>query len=159
MIEKRRHTLPGWTLSETLVVMVLSGVVFLSIMEGASLLNRYARMRTNEITANMRLHEGYRTLQHLISQTDSASMEPAYITLFRDGSPLSSLALTDSLLVARTGIVSDTLLFGVSELHLGEDTLRVVVVGELVLRFPFRPLVSRRIVNSLQQQEKLYEYE
>jgi hypothetical protein len=71
-MNSRRHTYTqGWTLSETLIVMIVAGVVFLTMMDGLVLFNRYVGRKTQEITGNLRLGEGADMLRHLAAVSDS----------------------------------------------------------------------------------------
>ena len=162
--------LEGWTLSETLVMMIVAGVVFLAVMDGIVLFNRYARRKTIEITDNMRLYEGYYHLRHLVVSADSVSAGSGFVSLYRESAILAELSETDSLLIARIGAFTDTLMAGISGLTLlradsrhAADSICLTVAepdgGRLHISFPVRPAAHRLIVKELQEQEKQYAYE
>jgi hypothetical protein len=155
MSKRRDKSLQGWTLSETLIVMIVAGIVFLAVMDGMVLFGRYASRKTGQITGNMRLYEGYYLLRHIAAEADSvaAAGNPVWefsaagggvgsgggtgsrrITLFREGRAMAELIETDSLLIARRISRIDTLIAGVSGLALiearditGADTLKLTV--------------------------------
>ncbi len=166
---KTKH-IPGWTLSETLVMMIVAGVIFLAVMDGMVLFNRYTQRKTAEITANMSLYEGYYRLRHLTATADSISAENGHIRLYRQTSGLAELTENDSLLVARTGTMTDTLMSGRSGLRVSEsrgrtgaDSLCLTITesagGHLNISFPVKPPVDRQIMENLREQEKQYAYE
>ncbi len=162
--------LQGWTLSETLVMMIVAGIVFLAVMDGIVLFNRYTQLKTEQITANMRLYEGYYHLQYLTAAADSVSAEDSSVRLYRESAVIADLYEKDSVLIVRMGHVTDTLMYRVSGLALAENTPLAeadsvkLAVGEpggnrLELSFPIKPPVSRTIIPNLREQEKQYAYE
>ncbi len=183
MRERRNAKLPGWTLSETLVMMIVAGVVFLAVMDGMVLLGRYAGRRTAEITANMGLYEGYYLLQRLVASADSISAEESFgvplprgsshLGLFREGRPVADIVSTaDSLLIAGRGTRRDTLMSHVSELRLVDPAGRAIMAADtvrlsvhppggtsLTLSFAARSAVNNFVASDLREQEKQYAYE
>jgi hypothetical protein len=176
MNEYRNCMTGGWTLSETLVMMIVAGVVFLAVMEGLGLFNRYMGMKTTEIMTNMRLYEGYYLLRHLTASADSVSMEGTpdrgmCIRLFREDVLVADLSETaDSALIARRGTRLDTLMSSVSGLGLSEtsqsagvDTIKLSIStsdgNRLALGFPVVPAAIRPSLKDLREQERQYAYE
>jgi hypothetical protein len=155
-----RH-IPGWTLSETLVMMIVAGIVFVSVMEGVTLFNRYAGQKTRQIVDNMRLWDGYYHLRDLAATADSASMAPgSAISLFNRRATLAELRSTpDSMLVAQLGTHIDTLMTGVSGLRFSADTLTVTIRDTLTVSFAVVPPPEVIIVRSLSERETTYAYE
>lgn len=154
--------LAGWTLSETLVMMIVAGAVFLAVMDGIVMFGRYARAKTDEITRNLRLYEGYYRLEHLVASADSVTDNGGRLELFRDGGIMSILTQRDSLLTASTGHLTDTLLWGLEDMRLnGADSLLFTLStsGEpLPISFGLRPTHDESIIN-LRKQETPYAYE
>ncbi len=162
-------------------MMIVAGIVFLAVMDGMVLFNRYTQRKTGEITANMRLYEGYYLLRHIAAEADSVSvgevavtgfsmMESGRITLFREGRATAELTETDSLLVARRVSRIDTLMTGVAELGLletrdrtGADTIKVTLIRHggdpLTLSFPVVPATDRVAITTIEEREKPYIYE
>lgn len=166
MSERRNPKLQGWTLSETLVMMIIAGIVFVSVMDGITLFNRYASLKTGQIVGNMRLWEGYYILRDLTVAADSVSTGEAVVRLFREGEPVADLFETDSLLVARHGLRTDTLMSQISEPKLSgtlPDTVLITILNQngnpLILSFPVVPPVHKRLIKNLEEQEARYEYE
>jgi CheY-like chemotaxis protein len=150
--------------------MIIAGVVFLAVMDGLMLFNRYAQRKTAEIADNMRLYEGYSRLRHLAATSDSVSAGEAAITLWRRGEGFAELAESDSLLIARAGAMTDTLMPGVSGLRVCESSVRTdtdsiclsVAIppdGKLDISLPVRLPVEQRAMEIIREQEKQYTYE
>ncbi len=153
-----------------LVMMIVAGVLFVLVMDGVTIFNRYASLKTGQIVDNMRLWEGYYHLRDLTSTADSVAAEGPGVRLLREGTAIAELFETDSMLVVLHGSRTDTIMEGVSELELagtweqtGTDTVRVRVRnpdGEMLsLSFPVVPPTGKLLVKSLCEQEKPYEYE
>ncbi len=151
-------------------MMIVAGIVFASVMDGVVLFNRYAGLKTRQITENMRLWEGYYHLCDLTAAADSVSMQDGIVRLLRRQEPLADLLETDSLLVVRYGLRTDTLMSGISAPELaggweqnGTDTIRLAVrnpgEGTLTLRFPVAPPANRLLIENLREREKPYDYE
>lgn len=150
-------------------MLIVAGVVFLAVMDGLTMFNRYAVRKTRQISENIRLYEGYRRLEHLVSAADSAAAGGVYITLYREGSPMAALAERDSLLIVLAVGSTDTLLSGVSGLRLSEspdagaDSIRLTLqnsyTGGLNLSFPLKIHTARLSETILREQEKGYAYE
>ncbi len=166
----QKSKLAGWTLSETLVMMIIAGIVFVSVMDGFALFNRFAGMKTKQIVDNMQLWEGYYHLRDLVAAADSISMSEEVIGLFREGETMAELFEADSMLVARYGPRTDTLMSAISELKLagaweltGTDTLLLAVRNTdgntLALSFPVVPPLNKLLVKNISEREKDYEYE
>jgi hypothetical protein len=159
MSKNRNKSLQGWTLSETLVMMIVAGIVFVSVMDGITLFNRYASLKTRQIVGNMRLWEGYYLLRDLTAAADSVSIEGARVMLFCDYEPVADLFETDSLLMALHGPRTDTLMSGISELTLAADTVRVTIRNTMIISFPVTPPKQKMIQENLFLKEEPYNYD
>lgn len=106
------------TLAETLVMMLVAGIVFLTVMDGLTLFSRLQAQRMEALTAAGRRVDGYYRVVWLISRADSILPgASAQLELYRGGSR-SELSLRDSALVFSCGDFRDTLLRGVGTLRL-----------------------------------------
>lgn len=169
MNNRRDIRLQAWTLSETLVMLIVAGVVFLAMMDGLTLFIRYSDRKTSQITENIRLYEGYRRLEHIVSAADSAVANDSQIIFYREGSVMAALTEQDSLLLAFVGSMSDTLLSGVSGLQLSEstgigaDSIRLTLknpyTGGLNLSFSVKIHTDLIAETTLREREKEYAYE
>lgn len=116
--------IPAWTLPELLIVMILSGLVFLALLDAIVLVGRYTDyitvrcVRTEEdLSACCRLDE-------LLSRIDSMAVEEDVLQLYCQDVPLADLRVSDdSLLCCHYRNRKDTLLRGVEKMVLDGDTL------------------------------------
>lgn len=155
------HTLRGSTLVETLVMMLVAGVVFLAVMDGLTLFTRLQTRRAGVLLENGRRRDGYFRLEALTAGTDSICTGREGVAVFCSGRQ-SVLALCDSALVYRTGEFQDTLLSGVAGLRLSgtdPDTLEVALAEGFALRFPVKIPPRERYRRSLDEIEEGYDYE
>ena len=155
------HTLRGSTLVETLVMMLVAGVVFLAVMDGLTLFTRLQTRRAGVLLENGRRRDGYFRLEALTAGADSICTGREGVAVFCSGRQ-SVLALCDSALVYRTGEFRDTLLAGVAGLRLSgtaPDTLEVALAEGFALRFPVKIPPRERYRRSLEEIEEGYDYE
>ena len=163
--------LPASTLVEVLILMILSGVVFLSVMDGFGLLNRFLDRTSQRISEQTEQYAGYFRTVDLAGDSDSLISEgERTLALYRKGGIHARLSLADSALIVRQDERSDTLLRNVVRLRtvpepvLGAriDTMIVELRTEQdsVLSIGF---VSRRppdpLLEKLSEQEAKYRYE
>lgn len=163
--------LPASTLVEVLILMILSGVVFLSVMDGFGLLRRFLGQTAQRIAERTEQYAGYFRTVDLAGDSDSLVWESEGTSaLYRRGGVHARLSLADSALIVRQDERSDTLLRNVVRLRtvpepvLGAriDTMIVELRTEQdsILSIGF---VSRRppdpLLEKLNEQEAKYRYE
>ena len=154
-----------------LILMILSGIVFLSVMEGFGLLRRFLDRTSQRIAERTEQYAGYFHTADLAGDSDSLISEgERTLALYRKGGIHARLSLADSALIVRQDERSDTLwrnvvrLRTVPESVLGAriDTMIVELRTEQdsVLSIGF---VSRRppdpLLKKLSEQEAKYRYE
>lgn len=74
--------LRGVTLTEILVVMVLSGILFLLLFDGLSIINTYGQLVRGKLNDKLEMLNGHRTLDLLLAKTDSIRKEGNELLLF-----------------------------------------------------------------------------
>lgn len=149
------------TLMETLVMMLVAGIVFLAVMDGLTLFTRLQARRMGTLLENGRRRDGYFRLESLAAGIDSIRTGSGGLDIFH-GDRHSVLALCDSALVYRSGEFRDTLLTGVTGLRFSEsdpDTLEVALAEGFTVRFPVQPPSGERYRRSLEEIEEGYDYE
>ncbi len=171
MKENIRNRLPASTLVEVLILMILSGVVFLSVMEGFGLLRRFLDRTSQRIAERTEQYAGYFRTVDLAGDSDSLISESERtLAIYRKGGIHAWLSLADSALIVRQDERSDTLLRYVVRLRTVPepapgariDTMIVELRTEQdsVLNIGF---VSRRppdpLLEKLSEQEARYKYE
>lgn len=119
----------GSTLVETLVMMLVAGIVFLSVMDGLTLFTRLQTRRAEALLEAGRQRDGYYRFIALVSGADSILPQDGGIGLYRAGRQ-STLSLRDSALIYTAGDFRDTLMTGAGLLRLWEyddrpDTVEV----------------------------------
>lgn len=151
------------TLVETLVMMLVAGIVFLTVMDGLTLFSRLQARRMEALTAAGRQREGYYRTVSLISRSDSIlSAASGHLELYRAGRR-SELSLSDSSLIFAGGNFRDTLLRRVGLLRLETcenvpDTVTIELAGGFMAKFPVRS-AARQYDTALEEIEKTYVYE
>lgn len=174
MKENIRNRLSASTLVEVLILMILSGVVFLSVMDGLGLLSRFLDRTSQRIAERTEQYAGYFRTVDLAGDSDSLLAEnEGRLALYRRGTVHARVVLSDSALVVyreEHGERPDTLLWGVAGLRTVPepvpgarvDTLIVELYSEQdsVLSIGF---VSRRppdpLLEKLSGLEAKYRYE
>lgn len=156
------HTLRASTLVETLVTMLVTGIVFLAATEGLELVARLQIRRAEAIRTATDLREGCQRLATLLLTSDSLKEEGDRLRFFRAGMT-STFALQESMLLFTRGLFVDTLLDGVGHLRLAvgdaeADTLEIAVRGRL-LHFPVLKPSQRSYETAIAEIEKRYGYE
>lgn len=155
------HTLRASTLVETLVMMLVAGIVFFAVMDGLTLFTRLQARRAEALLENGRRRDGYFRLESLAASADSIRTGREGVAVYY-GSRESALALCDSALVYRSGEFRDTLLTGVAGLRLSgsaPDTLEVALAEGFMLRFPVELPPREQYRRSLEEIEEGYDYE
>ncbi len=117
-------SIPAWTLPELLIVMILSGLIFLAVLDATNLVGRFSvylterwRRTEGELSACCQLDE-------LISRTDSIVVQDVGLQLYCRDTPLAVLQVSDdSLLCCDYRNREDTLLRCVEKMTLHGDTL------------------------------------
>lgn len=154
-------SLCGSTLVETLVMMLVAGIVFLAAMDGMTLFTRLQTRRAEALLTEGRQRDGYFRLEELVSGADSILDEHDGLEVYRGGRQ-SVLLLCGSSLVYRVVEFRDTLLSGVAGLRLSgtdPDTLEVALAAGFTVRFPVEPPPTERYRKSLDEFENGYGYE
>lgn len=169
-----RKRLTASTLVEVLILMILSGIVFLSVMDGLGLLRRFLDRTSQRIAGHTEQYAGYFRTADLTGLSDSLLAEDARsVALYRGGTVHARIALSDSALVVRLGKQgerADTLLRGVGRLRTvpqsepgrRADTMIVELRTEQdsVLSIGFAPRhLPDPLLDKLVREENKYRYE
>ena len=166
-----RKLLTASTLVEVLILMILSGIVFLSVMDGLGLLRRFLDRTSQRIAGYTEQYAGYFRTADLTGLSDSLLAEDARsVALYRRGAVHARIVLTDSALVIRQKERTDTLLRGVGRLRTvpqsepgrRADTMIVELRTEQdsVLSIGFAPRhLPDPLLDKLVREENKYRYE
>ena len=121
--ENIRNRLSASTLIEVLILMILSGIVFLSVMEGFGLLRRFLDRTSQRIAERTEQYAGYFHTADLAGDSDSLLAEnEGRLALYRRGTVHARVVLSDSALVVYREEHGERL---VTLLRVGEQTGRL----------------------------------
>lgn len=160
-------TLTGSTLAETLVMMIVAGIIFLSVMDGLTLFTRLQTQRAGMLVRNGQLADNYYRLETLVSDADSICDEAGMLAVFRAGKG-ATLAVRDSALLYIVADYRDTLFRPAENLLLlkGDegrpDTVSVRIRPEasgLTIRFAARAKQKENYRTDLNRIEEGYGYD
>lgn len=163
--------LPASTLVEVLILMILSGVVFLSVMDGFGLLNRFLDRTSQRISEQTEQYAGYFRTADLAGDSDSLISEgERTLALYRKGGIHARLSLADSALIVRQDERSDTLLRNVVRLRTVPEPVPGARIDTMIVELRTEQdsvlsigFVSRRppdpLLEKLSEQEARYKYE
>ena len=117
------ESMPAWTLPELLVVMILSGHIFVALSEATDLVGRFTGYLTERWVRTEGELSACHRLDELISRTDSIAVQDAGLQLYCRDTSLAVLQVSDSLLCCDYRNRKDTLLCCVEKMMLRGDTL------------------------------------
>lgn len=158
---RKDTSLRGTTLVETLVMMLVAGIVFLAVMDGLTLFTRLQTRRAEALLTGGRQRDGYFRLESLVSGADSILTGRDGLEVYCGGR-LSELSVRDSALVYWAGEFRDTLLSGVTALRLAgddPDSLEIGLAAGFTVRFLVEPPPAERYREALDELENGYGYE
>ena len=119
--------LPASTLVEVLILMILGGIVFLSVMDGFGLLRRFLDRTSLQIAGRTEQYAGYFRTADLAGMSDSLLAEDnGALALYRGGEIYGRIERIDSALIVHQGERTDTLLRKVAGLRTTQDSLRCI---------------------------------
>lgn len=134
--------LPALTLVEVLILMILSGIVFLSVMDGLGLLRRFLDRTSQRITGHTEQYAGYFRTVDLAGDSDSLVSEgEGTLALYRKGGIHARLLLVDSALIVRQDERSDTLLRNVVRLRTVPEPAPGARVDTLIVELYSEPRI------------------
>jgi len=162
------HTLRGSTLMETLVMMLVAGIVFLAAMEALTLVSRLVAQRAAVLVETGRQRDGFGRIAQLFATADSVCCKAGEcdgserLLLYRAGHE-AALTAGDSVVLYAAGGFRDTLLRRVERMRLVRcgaeaDTLEIDVEGH-VLKFPVQRPARIRYETAVAEIEKDHGYE
>lgn len=111
--------LRSMTIPELLVVMIVSGIVFLLIFDGLSIIQRYGYLLDRKLTANSGLLYSHQVLGTVLDKTDSIHWSENTLLLYISNDPvIHHLELDSSCILFRREEYTDTLFAGLTDIVL-----------------------------------------
>lgn len=137
---KRRfsYTLAASTLVEMLIVIIVSGILFIALFDGVNLVRRYTNRLNKMLAAGNSLLDSYQQLDHLFLSCDSVTASTGIFCFYKGGERLALVEHRDSLLVCTRSIGVDTLFREVEEIRIVPVWNIPVLVDSLGVRFRAR---------------------
>jgi len=89
----------GFTLVEMLVVMILSGILFLLLFDGLNIVNGYGRLARERLNEKSELLNGHQTLELILEKTDSIRKDKNELLLFNSGANVAHLIIDSTRIV------------------------------------------------------------
>lgn len=137
---KRRfsYTFAASTLVEMLIVIIVSGILFIALFDGVNLVRRYTNRLNKMLAAGNSLLDSYQQLDHLFLSCDSVTASTGIFCFYKGGERLALVEHRDSLLVCTRSIGVDTLFREVEEIRIVPVRDIPVLVDSLGVRFRAR---------------------
>ena len=137
---KRRfsYTFAASTLVEILIVIIVSGILFIALFDGVNLVRRYTNRLNKMLAAGNSLLDSYQQLDHLFLSCDSVTASTGIFCFYKGGERLALVEHRDSLLVCTRSIGVDTLFREVEEIRIVSVRDIPVLVDSLGVRFRAR---------------------
>lgn len=168
-MQRMKHTLRASTLAETLVMMLIAGIVFLAAMEALTTLARLSTQRTAMLLEAERQREAISCLGHLLTTADSIRTYPAipggsdHMLLYRAGQQ-SELIVCRAALLLIAGTFRDTLMNDICRMRLMRypthaDTVEIITDRQRMLRMPVRRHARERYETTIHRIENGYGYD
>lgn len=104
-------TVSGSTMIELLIVMVVSGVVFLMVFEGLDVIRQYSNLLSRRLTSESALLYSHQVLETLIEESDSIRRNDRELIFYSDEAVAKRLVVNpgSSILLIRQDSVVDEL--------------------------------------------------
>lgn len=138
MKAKKIREFQASTLVEMLVVIVVSGVLFLVLFDGVDLVRRYTNRLNRGLSAGNALLDNFQQMDHLFRTSDSVLSVEGAFHFYRDGERFALGTIQDSLWLCSRENGQDTLFQGVEENRVIPVTGSLVRVDSLGIRFRYR---------------------
>mgnify|MGYP001442079180 FL=1 len=137
---KRRfsYTFAASTLVEMLIVIIVSGILFIALFDEVNLVRRYTNRLNKMLAAGNSLLDSYQQLDHLFLSCDSVTASTGIFCFYKGGERLALVEHRDSLLVCTRSIGVDTLFREVEEIRIVPVWNIPVLVDSLGVRFRAR---------------------
>lgn len=138
MKKKHARTLKAFTLTEMLMVMIVSGILFIALFDGVDLVRRYTNRLTVKLTSGADLLDSFHRLEHLFRTCDSVQRKEDAYVFYREGEAQTVVETRDSLLCTIRVGRQDTLLQQVTSVRTVAVRGAPALVDSLAVSFIYR---------------------
>ena len=138
MKKRKIHAFRAATLAEMLVVIVVSGILFIALFDGVNLVKRYMNRLNRGLSTGHVLLDDFQQMDHLFRTSDSVLLVDEKFHFYRDGERSASGEVRDSMWLYTWESGQDTLFRGVEETKVIFEIRYPVRVDSLGIRFRYR---------------------
>lgn len=135
---RKTYTLAASTLVEMLVVIIVSGVLFIALFDGVDLVKRYTNRLNRKLATGNTLLDRFQQLDYLFQSCDSVSGTGESFQFYRDGDRQALVERQDSFLFCSRASGVDTLFWGVEKIHIVAVKDQPELVDSLGVQFRYR---------------------
>lgn len=115
-MDKRRNILKKQmkanTLVELLLTMIISGIIFLLVLDGVDIIKRFGRVVDNRISATQTSLYSHQFMEHLVENADSIIRKDDKLLFYRENMVSDSVTIHDAGFVLSSRGLTDTLFAG-----------------------------------------------
>lgn len=101
----------GFSLPEMLVVMIITGILFIGLFDGVGLIQRYSRTMYKRLEQGNELFYALRTMEELYYRCDSVLWDREFLHFYKEGKVIAILQEKEGCLWVQGGENRDTLLY------------------------------------------------
>ncbi len=168
----KQKQLSAFTMAELLMIMIMSGIVLLSVMEGVTMFRKYSYTMTQRIGNNSNFFSTYCRLNDMIAHSDSIKInENGTYEIFYESKIRYVLEAQDSTLIVHIDDFNDTLPIKITRLYATPQkdacgmyegiSIIIMISGgeELLLHFRIEDYMKNEFIIKMTEKEKTYIYE
>lgn len=115
-MDKRRNILKKQmtanTLVELLLTMIISGIIFLLVLDGADIIKRFGHMVNNRVAVTQTSLYSHQFMEYLVENADSIIRKDDKLLFYRENMISDSVTILDSGFVLNSRRLTDTLFAG-----------------------------------------------
>ena len=167
-INHTRNTVSASTLAELLIVMIISGVVFLLVFDGIQISRKLSIRLASRLTQNNDLMSQYFILEELFQNRDSVSYSGNRLFFSKNGEHIENITLENNRLIVTRAHHTDTLFQQVTKWDIKSSTppevdslFLWIQIGKREIRLSLgsRGHVYRQQQTRISNHEKEHEYD
>lgn len=150
--------MPAFTLPEMLVVIIVSGILFVAMFDGVDLVKRYTKRLAGEMLTGETLPDSFRQLDFLFQASDSVRVENGGFCFYWQGERQAVVEFRDSLLLSTRLERLDTLFRNVAGVRSVPERLRTWLADSLYVNVTDRGkqwCLSFGLVKRIEQETEL----
>lgn len=100
------------TITELLLTMIISGVIFLLVFDGVEIIKRFSHMVNNRIKVNHNALYSHQTMEYLVENADSITLRSNNLVFYRNNSRIDSVIVDESSFKLKSSAMPDILFEG-----------------------------------------------